>query len=197
MVVAEGRHVREVAVPRFDPVAGPEGDRQEPVAVGEDRRLVERAAVGDAHRRGPRRVRVIRVIAARDPVAGASVEVAQALVEEAPQAALRVGPKVADKRATVGFARQIGRVDDQPRLRPALPAVIGGRQHQEAVGAVAVADPSGPETALRRPIEPDDHVAGTIRVGVFRSWVRVEHRRLEGEVERRLIEAGAWFERRR
>ena len=105
VVVAESRHVRKVSVPGVDLIASPERDRQEPVAVGEDRRFVERAAVGDAYRRRPGRVRVIGVIAARDPVACASVEHAEALIEEAPETALRVRPEVADERASVGFAR--------------------------------------------------------------------------------------------
>ena len=190
VVVAESRHVREVAVPGADAIAGPERDRQEPVAVGEDRRLIERAAIGDTDGGRPGRIRIVRIIAAGDPIAAPSVEVAEALVEEAPEAALGVRPKVADERAAVRFARQVGRVDDQTRLGPRFARVIGGSQHEEAVGAVAVTDPGGPEASLRRAVEADDHVARPIGVGVFRPWVRVEHRRLEGEVERRLIKRG-------
>ena len=102
-------------------VAGPERDGQQPVAVAEHRGLVQRAAVGETHRRGPFRLGGIGIIAADVPVAAAPVEVAEALIKEAPQAAERIGPQIADESAAlvahaVEFA--VLRVDDDTRLRP-------------------------------------------------------------------------------
>ena len=59
------------------------------------------------------------------------------------------------------------------------------------VGAVAIADPGGPETALRRAIDADHHVAGADGIGIFRAGGGVHHRWLEREIGQRLRDGHA------
>ena len=88
-----------------DAVAGPERHGQEPVAITEHGGFVERAAVGEAHGSGPHGLGIIGVVAAGVPIAAAAVEVAEALIEEEPEAAERIGPQIADERPSLRGVR--------------------------------------------------------------------------------------------
>ena len=172
---------------RADAVARPEGHGQQPVAVGEDRGFIQSAAVRESHGLRPCGLVGVRVFADGVPVAGPSVEIAEALIEKKPEAAFRIAPQIAHQRAALWRPRRIRRVDHDAGLRPFRAAIVAGREHEETVRVVTIAHPAGPQPPFRRSLNADDHVADPDTVIVFRPRCGVDHRRLEGQIEQGVI----------
>jgi hypothetical protein len=73
------------------------------------------------------------------------------------------------------------------RLGPRFAIVLTGREHEEAVRRIAVADPGGPQAAFRRAVDADDHVSRPLVCVILGPGLGVNHGRFEGEIEQGLV----------
>ena len=153
---------RRAFIGRFKHTAGllmPIRHRQQPRAVLEHRRFVQRATFRKHHRRAPHWLRRIGIIAAHEPVRDALLRIAELLIKKQPQTPLRIGPKIPHQRPADLLRRLHPRPDRQTRLRPRRAIVIARRQQEIPIRLVPRPRPAAPNPPLRRPIHPDDHRA--------------------------------------
>ena len=155
--VGRGKNARRAGTERLLlPV--PDRHWQQPCAILEHGRLVQRAAFRKHHRRAPHRVRRIGIIAAHEPVRHARrppppLGIAEILIKKEPQASFRIGPQIAHMR-TVELRSASARADRQPRLRPGRAIVITRRQQEITVRLVPRPCPKAPDAPLRRTVHP-------------------------------------------
>ena len=135
----------------------PIGHRQQPGAIFEHRRLVQRATFRKHHRCAPHRIRRIGIIAAHEPVRDALLRIAELLIEKQPQTPLRIGPQIPHQRPADLLRRLHPRPDCQTRLRPRRAIVIARRQQKIPIPLVPRPRPATPDAPLRRAIHSDDH----------------------------------------
>ena len=155
-------------------------DRQQPVAVLEDRGLVECVTfVGDAHRLRPHGCVGVGVVAADIPIAPRPVLADHRLIEEQPHAAERIGPDIADERAALPLAGGIERADNELRLRPRRAIIVARGEDEIGVRLVAGACPAAPDATLRRPVHADDHRTRPHLVAKLQARLRDDNRLIE------------------